>query len=59
MKDKYNPRFGQLITINATAPYFVGEKAHIAYIGDEGVSVYLKNHIIDDCIVFKYGEYDE
>jgi hypothetical protein len=37
------PRFGQLVKINETAPYFNGELARIA----------------DDVVPLKYGEYDE
>lgn len=37
-----------------------GKEAFVAYIGDEGVSVYLHNdEVFDDCIPLKYGEFDK
>jgi len=56
------PYVGQKIIINLKAPYFNGEPAVIAYIGDKGVSVYLSSDAysdFDECIPLNYGEWDE
>lgn len=59
MSAKTPAYFGQLIVINNKAPYFKGHKARVAYIGTGGVSVYLVDSDFDECIVIKYGEYDD
>lgn len=49
---------GDRVLINDKAPFFKQEEAAIAYIGTEGISVYLINSKFDDCIPLKDGEYD-
>lgn len=49
---------GQKVRINDKAPAFGGFLAYVAYIGTEGVSVYLDSDIIEDCICLKEGEFE-
>lgn len=52
------PSFGMLIRIKENAPYFCGEKARIAYIGEDGISVYLTESKFDDCIPLNNDEWE-
>jgi len=49
---------GQKVKLNANAPYFNGKYAGIAYIGTEGVSVYLLDSDFDECLPINWNEYD-
>jgi hypothetical protein len=51
-------RFGQKIKIKSTAPLFAGHVGHVAYIGTDGISVYLADVDFDDPIPLNNEEYD-
>ena len=48
---------GMKVIIDKSAPYFQGEEAGIAYIGEDGVSVYLLKSDFDECIPLNWGEF--
>lgn len=50
---------GQRVLINDKAPYFNGALASVAYIGSDGISVYLIDSEIDECISLSLGEWSE
>jgi hypothetical protein len=50
--------FGEIVKINGNAPYFKGQLAAIAYIGEKGISAYLIDNSFDECIVLKNSEFD-
>ncbi len=52
------PYFGMLIRIKDNCPFFSGAKATIAYIGDKGISVYLKDNDFDECIPLDNDEWE-
>lgn len=54
------PFFGQKIQIKNNAPLFPGEKAVIAYIGADGVSVFLEDgDKFDEAVPLEWNEYEE
>lgn len=50
---------GQRVRINEKAPYFVGALASVAYVGSDGISVYLIDSEFDECVKLNLGEWDE
>ena len=51
-------KFGDKVIINNEAPYFHGEQGIAAYIGTEGISVYLTSLDFDDPVPLNENEYD-
>ena len=47
---------GMRVRLKENAPVFAGKFARIAYIGNVGVSVYLEDDVVDDCLAFNYKE---
>jgi len=49
---------GMRVRINENHKWLKGEYAHVAYIGSKGISVYLENSILDECIPLYNNEWD-
>ena len=52
------PRVGMRIRIKQTSKLFPGKEAVVAYIGTEGISVYLVNDDFDECIPLDNDEWE-
>lgn len=53
------PRVGMRVRIKANSGFFPGEEAVVAYVGTEGVSVYLVNESkFDDCLPLNNDEWE-
>lgn len=51
-------KVGQRVQINAKSPHFVGALASVAYIESDGISVFLLDSDIDECVWLNIGEWD-
>jgi hypothetical protein len=52
------PHVGMRIRIKPNSKLFPGKEAVVAYIGTEGVSVYLINHAFDECVPLENDEWE-
>lgn len=53
------PRVGQRVRVRPTSKLFPNHEGIVAYVGTEGISIYLVDSEIDDCIPIKNDEWEE
>lgn len=49
---------GQKVRIKDSARFFCGRMAYVAYVDTDGISVYLADNSIDECVKLVVGEWD-
>lgn len=58
MATREQVQFATPIVINDDAPLFPGYRAVVAYIGEAGVSVYLRDSTFDECVPLNWDEFE-